>query len=437
SIDGTGLVTSIGNLTDVCASATGVTYLPGSLDPRDEGRQAVFNFGILANPTLSDIPLTITYTAAVLNSLGNVNGIDLGNQAQWTWGLGESLGPVVAPDVEIVEPRLRVTKTATPTLVTIGSEVTFTLTITHDLTFSTTEAYNVTLIDTLPLELGNVTGINCTTGTQDPSVCIYSSSTHTLRAEWPAFTRAGGSGVIIFRATVLSIPENEEIVNNVTGEWTSLPEVVLDPQSDFNDLSDERTFPPGIDVDNYIDTDEIVLYPASQPGTGFAPGVITPLDINEKNVYSDLNNLTLEVPNLGINIPVVGVPLVNQEWNLSWLWNSAGWLNETAYPTWRGNSVITAHVYLPNGKPGPFLNLGTLAWGDLVIIHANGSRYLYQVRSINTVKPSDMTAFKHEDKPWITLITCKRYDEKTNTYKERIVVRAVLVDTTPELSGVK
>jgi hypothetical protein len=35
---------------------------------------------------------------------------------------------------------------------------------------------------------------------------------------------------------------------------------------------------------------------------------------------------------------------------------------------------------------------------------------------------------KHEKLPWLTLITCRGYDEKTNTYRWRIVVHhAVLV----------
>jgi sortase (surface protein transpeptidase) len=34
---------------------------------------------------------------------------------------------------------------------------------------------------------------------------------------------------------------------------------------------------------------------------------------------------------------------------------------------------------------------------------------------------------KHEEKSWLTLVTCKDYDEKTNTYRKRVVVRAVLV----------
>jgi LPXTG-site transpeptidase (sortase) family protein len=434
SITGSGLTTSIGTLADICNNAVGVTYPSASTDPRDEGRQAVFNFGILTNPSTDDVTMTVTYNAVVLNSLGNTSGLNLGNQATLTWGVGDSSGPVSAQDVTIVEPRLRVTKMANPTLVAVGTEVTFTLTLTHDNLFSTTDAFNVELIDQLPVELGNVTALNCTSGAQDPSTCTYSPATHTMRAIWPVFTRTGGNSIISFRATVLTLPLSGEITNSVTGEWTSLPGDISDPQTEFNDLSDERTFPPGIDLDNYIDTDEITLYFAEQPGTGFAPGRITPLDITTRTTYESLGDISIEVPNLGVVLPVVGVPLTERTWDLTWLWGQAGWLEETAYPTWNGNSVITAHVYLPNGKPGPFLNLGNLTWGDQIIIHSNGMRYVYQVRSVTTVKPDNMSAFKHEDKSWITLVTCKEYDSKTDTYKKRVVVKAILVDVTEELS---
>jgi sortase (surface protein transpeptidase) len=35
---------------------------------------------------------------------------------------------------------------------------------------------------------------------------------------------------------------------------------------------------------------------------------------------------------------------------------------------------------------------------------------------------------KHEDRSFLTLITCDSYDEKTGTYLRRVAVRAVLVD---------
>jgi LPXTG-site transpeptidase (sortase) family protein len=50
------------------------------------------------------------------------------------------------------------------------------------------------------------------------------------------------------------------------------------------------------------------------------------------------------------------------------------------------------------------------------------------VRTNQVVDPSDTSAFKHEEKSWLTLITCKEYDVKTDTYKKRVVVRAVLVN---------
>jgi LPXTG-site transpeptidase (sortase) family protein len=428
-ITGAGLVTSVGTLDDVCSNAHGVATSP---DPRDEGRLAEFDFGTLDNPTTGDITITIEYDAVVLNSLGNANGINLGNQVQWTWGSGNTLGPDSAPDVQIVEPRLQVTKTADPTLIAVGTEVTFTLTLSHDNLYSTTDAFDVVLIDELPAELGNVTGLDCTLGAQDPSTCIYSSGTHTLTATWPVFTRTGGNAIIVFRATVLSIPEDNQITNGVTGEWTSLPFDVSDPQSDYNDMSVERVFPPGSSVDTYIDTDEVVLRRASQPDTGFAPGRISTLDKSQKTTYADLGSISLEIPALGINIPIVGVPLNGKTWDLSWLSNQAGWLQETAYPTWQGNSVITGHVYLPSGLPGPFLNLGKIGQGEQIIIHAGGMRYTYQVQVISVVNPDDMTAFKHEENAWVTLVTCKEYDAKTDTYKKRIVVRARLVDVSED-----
>jgi sortase (surface protein transpeptidase) len=35
---------------------------------------------------------------------------------------------------------------------------------------------------------------------------------------------------------------------------------------------------------------------------------------------------------------------------------------------------------------------------------------------------------QHEDKAYLTLITCDTYDETTDTYLRRVAVRAVLVD---------
>ena len=110
-------------------------------------------------------------------------------------------------------------------------------------------------------------------------------------------------------------------------------------------------------------------------------------------------------------------------------------MNGTAYPTHPGNSVLTAHVYDAFGKPGPFVGLNGLWWDSKVIIHINGVKYTYMVRQVKQVKPDAVSSLiKHEELPWLTLVTCRGYDEASNSYAYRVVVRAVLasveVDTT-------
>jgi sortase (surface protein transpeptidase) len=47
------------------------------------------------------------------------------------------------------------------------------------------------------------------------------------------------------------------------------------------------------------------------------------------------------------------------------------------------------------------------------------------------VHPRDYRIMKREEKPYLTLITCDTYDEKTGTYLRRVVARAELVDVSP------
>jgi len=169
------------------------------------------------------------------------------------------------------------------------------------------------------------------------------------------------------------------------------------------------------------------------PATGYAPNVVTYIPPQHANqAYQAMDTLTLEIPSLRVNTPLVGVPNDLGGWRLDWLWDQAGYLEGTAFPTLPGNSAITGHVYLPNGKPGPFVNLDTLKYNDQVIVHAWGQRYIYQVRSVTEVRPQDISILSHEDISWLTLVTCQGYDEESDSYRMRVAVRAVLVKVEPE-----
>jgi LPXTG-site transpeptidase (sortase) family protein len=163
------------------------------------------------------------------------------------------------------------------------------------------------------------------------------------------------------------------------------------------------------------------------PATGFAPGVITYLPAQPADLsYAD-EGMQLEIPALGLTLPIVGIP--GPDWDVRWLGKNIGYLQGTAFPTWKGNSVLTSHATDANGKPGPFADLGKLVWGDRIIIHAWGQQYIYEVRSVDLkTDPNDTSLLtKHEELSWLTLITCRGYDEKTRSYRWRTVVRAVLV----------
>lgn len=174
------------------------------------------------------------------------------------------------------------------------------------------------------------------------------------------------------------------------------------------------------------------LGPVQLPETGFAPGLRTNLPAQPAALAYQGVGMTLEIPGLGTRLPIQGVPRSGSGWDVRWLGEAAGYLEGTAFPTWQGNTGLAAHSTLPDGSPGPFANLGKLRWGDQVVLHAWGQRYIYEVRQNSLAAPGWTGALRHENLDWITLITCQGYDEANDSYRWRRVVRAVLLSVQPE-----
>jgi LPXTG-site transpeptidase (sortase) family protein len=145
-------------------------------------------------------------------------------------------------------------------------------------------------------------------------------------------------------------------------------------------------------------------------------------------VYQNYGEMWLEIPAIDAKMTIVGVPKGDTGWDVRWISREAGWLEGTSFPTWDGNSGLAGHAVLPDGTPGPFADLHSLRWGDQVIVHLWGQRYIYEVRENTAVDPNVLKVLRHEDLSWVTLITCQGYDEINGKYRYRRVVRAVMVD---------
>ncbi len=166
------------------------------------------------------------------------------------------------------------------------------------------------------------------------------------------------------------------------------------------------------------------------PATGFPMGRITSLAAQPaEKAYTTYDELMLEIPSLGVKAPIVGVWNSDADWDVSWLGNSVGWLEGSAFPTWPGNTVLTGHVWNADNTPGVFAQIKTLKYGDRFSIHAFGQTYVYEVRENTWLwgNSSSLKVFRHEEYDWVTLLTCEGYNRLTGEYLFRRMVRAVLV----------
>ena len=308
---------------------------------------------------------------------------------------------------------LSLVKTVTNTTPNYGSNINFILTVTNE---GPEAATGVEVADNLP-----------------SGFTFISAS-----ASKGTYSNASGIWQIGDLALDETVTLNMTVRVNNSGSYTNTAEIVasliLDPDSTPNNNN------PSED-----DQDSVTVTPPSPPPppppppplpqptvgflipvTGFAPNVTTDLS-NETFVAYDDTSITLDIPSLSVDIPIVGVPKQAGTWNVSWLGNQAGWLEGSAFPSWNGNSVLTSHVYLSNGKPGPFAKLHELQTGDQIYVHAFGQKYTFTVLTNATISPTDRSVMRHEERPYLTLVTCADYDPETGTYKNRFIVRAVLV----------
>jgi sortase A len=98
-----------------------------------------------------------------------------------------------------------------------------------------------------------------------------------------------------------------------------------------------------------------------------------------------------------------------------------GTLEGTALPGERGNAVVAGH------RDTHFRVLKDIKKGDRILIEREGEEYMYVVRNLQIVKPSETKVLRPTEKSRLTLVTCYPF-YYVGPAPKRYIVQADLVD---------
>jgi uncharacterized repeat protein (TIGR01451 family)/fimbrial isopeptide formation D2 family protein len=213
------MVNSVTNSDPVHLSFTGN---PGNPTLAKNGQKVTFPFGDITDTDTDHVPdetITIDYEVVVLNVSTNINGKTLTNSAQFSW-TGNTLAPVSAAPVTVIEPKLQVSKSVLPAQGEAGTTVTFTIVVSHTAA-SKTDAQSVVVTDTVPTGLNFVAGSLANTAGVVPTSLMIAGNT--ITATYSTLL-LGSTSTLQFQATLAAnVNAGQKITNNVSETWTSLP----------------------------------------------------------------------------------------------------------------------------------------------------------------------------------------------------------------------
>jgi|SRR3990172_630397 len=135
----------------------------------------------------------------------------------------------------------------------------------------------------------------------------------------------------------------------------------------------------------------------------------------------------LIIPALKVDEKIVGVPIVNDGWDISRLAFHVGWLESTGVrPGDPLAIVLIGHVTVSAAQAGPFAGLHTLKPLDEVIYRSGGVDYVYAIGSVDEVKPEDVDRLYVRKGDHLLLVTCTDWNYTTEKYEGRLIADAVL-----------
>ena len=210
-----------GQLPNGVTTSGGIALVPNQTIVLGAG--GAIQLGTITNAnTNNNQPETLTFfvNAVVLNVPGNQDGTQLVNQANVAWD-DHVLPPISAAPVTVIEPLLTVDKSYKPDReLDAGDTVNFTITVSN-LSPSSTDAYDVDLIDILPAGFTYV-GLPTFTGTA-PAPSPFTEVGGVITAHWNVIP-FGTSSTFTFQATLdRDVVPCQELTNTASTTWSSLP----------------------------------------------------------------------------------------------------------------------------------------------------------------------------------------------------------------------
>ena len=200
----------------------GVTFT-GSATPvvTNSGQTVTFNLGDVTNAN-TDRQLhgiTVKYEAVVLNVSSNVAGKTLTNNAKLAWTGHTELPAAKSAPVTVIEPKLTIDKSVSPSAAQASDTVTFTILVSA----SQTTAHNVALSDVFPGGFTYVAGSLRHTAGVVPTTLATSVGGDAFTASYTSLT-PGQTSTLTFQAKIDATVTAGQAINNVATEtWTSLP----------------------------------------------------------------------------------------------------------------------------------------------------------------------------------------------------------------------
>ena len=234
---GTALIRGTFDTSFSTSNNASITASDTTITPVVSGQSVIFDLGDITNNDndAGDESITVTLDVLTLNTSNNnrTNNKTVTGEVNYLNNNSENQSNNATQNIRIAEPNLTTTKTASPSTVDGGSEVTFTVALTNTAGSRVSRAYDWYINDDVPARFNSVSLVSATHSRDagiDVSDCT-SISGNELTVEsngCPAsnidYLEAGESVTVVYTAQVnFDIAFEETVTNTVSTSATSLP----------------------------------------------------------------------------------------------------------------------------------------------------------------------------------------------------------------------